>query len=244
MDFTLPPCPPLDDAAGEPPQIVQEAMARHRLVEHGLSFQLGRDVHYQGHSPKRGTLDYIAPSPKTGALFTCSKPGCVGRRFIVTAPPYGDPERNAFLELWDPTLRKLAGSLHGADRAALVEAYDRGGLAKLLANGTQARAAKQVSKRTRRVDKQRIEGAQKYMLQQRMVAPIDNDAIWDLVQLHERDPALYRKVTGADKKIEFQTARRHWQNIDAGLKARARKRWADRPEAEKQRLIAERDRRT
>jgi hypothetical protein len=219
-------------------------MARHRRDEHGLSFQLRRDVHYQGHSPKRGTLDYIPPSPKTGALFMCSKPGCQHRRFIVTAPPYGDPERNALLELWDPTLRTLAGSLQGADRAALVEAHDRGDLAKALVHGTQARAAKQVSKRTRPADRRRIEGAQKYMLQQRIVAPIDNDAIWDLVNLPKHDPALYRKVTGGDKTIEYQTARRHWQNTDAGLKARARKRWADRTEPEKQRLIAERDQRS
>jgi hypothetical protein len=244
MDFTLPPCPPLDDAAGVPPEIVQEAMARHRLVEHGLAFQLGRDVHYQGHSPKRGTLDYIAPSPKTGAAFMCSKRGCEHRRFIVTAPPYGDPKRNAFLELWDPTLRKLAGSLQGADRAAFVEAYDRGDYAKADLHSTQARAAKQVTKRTRPADKARIEGAQKYMLQQRMVTPIDNDAIWDLVKLPARDAALYRKVTGGDDKIKFETARKHWGHIDAGLKARARKRWADRPEAEKERLIAERDQRS
>jgi hypothetical protein len=242
--LTLPPCPPLDDAAGEPPKIVQAAMARHRRVEHGLSFQLRRDVHYRGHSPKRGTLDYVAPSPKTGALFTCSKPGCEHRRFIVTAPPYGDPERNDFVELWDPTLRKLAGSLQGADRAALVEAYDRGDYAKTQLQVTRARAAKQVSKRTRPADKRRIEGAKKYMLQQRMVMPIDTDAIWDLVDLPKRDPALYRKVTGGDDPIKFETARKHWQRIDAGLKARARKRWADRPEAEKQRLIAERDRRS
>jgi hypothetical protein len=244
MDFELPPCPPLDEAAGEPPEIVQEAMRRHRREIHGLGFQLGRDVEYPGHSPARATLAYIPPTVKAGARYRCSKPGCEHTPFIVTGPPYGDPGRNAFLLLWEPGLRAATKGLSAAEREAYIEVNDRGELARHALHASHARGAKQVAKRTRPADKRRIEGAQKYMLQQRTRVPRDDDAVWDLVRLQQRDPTLFRKVTGGDKKIAFDTARRHMQRIPADLKTRARRRWEARSEIEKQRLIEERDKRS
>src|SRR5437588_688387 len=64
MDLELPPCLLLDAASGEPPEIVLDAMRRHRVEVHGLGFKPGRDVAYAGHNPPRATLTYVPPTVK------------------------------------------------------------------------------------------------------------------------------------------------------------------------------------
>ena len=231
-----PPAVPLAEDPAEPPAEVHEAMRRHRREAHGLGFDVRRDVAFRDNHPKRATLTYRARTPNRSAAFFCTKPECRGLVFLVGDPPHGDPERSEFMVLWDPALRALTRGMDAGERQAFAERHERGEIGRELLHEAEAREAKRSTRRPRLADRQRIEGAQRFMLQRRTEAPRDEDAIWDLVQLRERDRKLYRMVTGGDRAIAYDTARKHWGRIPAQIRAGARKRWDARPEHEKRRL--------
>jgi hypothetical protein len=52
-----------------------------------------------------------------------------------------------------------------------------------------------------------------------------NEAVWELVHLHDREPGRYRQVIGSDRLPQYETLRRYWRQIPIAQRRAARQRF-------------------
>jgi hypothetical protein len=52
-----------------------------------------------------------------------------------------------------------------------------------------------------------------------------NEAVWELVHLHDREPGRYRQLTGSDDLPQYETLRRYWMQIPIAQRRAARQRF-------------------
>jgi hypothetical protein len=68
-------------------------------------------------------------------------------------------------------------------------------------------------------------GTQKFLLSTYAEVGKLNEALWELVHLHERDPGGYRRLTGSDELPEYETLRGYWKQIPIAQRRAARERF-------------------
>jgi hypothetical protein len=56
-------------------------------------------------------------------------------------------------------------------------------------------------------------GSQRFLLARYAQLGKLNEAIWELVHLHDREPGRYRQLTGSDHLPQHETLRRYWMQI-------------------------------
>jgi hypothetical protein len=52
-----------------------------------------------------------------------------------------------------------------------------------------------------------------------------NEAVWELVHLHDREPGRYRQLTGSNVLPQYETLRRYWRQIPIAQRRAARQRF-------------------
>ena len=56
-------------------------------------------------------------------------------------------------------------------------------------------------------------GSQRFLLASYAELGRLNEAVWELVHLHDREPGRYRQLTGSDDLPQYETLRRYWMQI-------------------------------
>lgn len=207
-----------------PPATVVEAIRRHHEDEHGLAFDLSRDIYFPGNTPDGTTYD-VSSDPARGDKFMCAICG-PGTNFLVGELPYGTPQRNALLQLTDRNLQTLLTGTHGEDREALTEAYDRGELGPLLLAGTAARKRRQVATRNSPAYQRRLAGFRTYFLDAYAREGSVERAIQSLVALYESDRDAYTRVVGTSRPFSEETFRKYVPKVTSDAeRTEAKSRW-------------------
>jgi hypothetical protein len=65
-------------------------------------------------------------------------------------------------------------------------------------------------------------GSQKFLLASYAEVGKLNEAVWELVHLHDREPGLYRQLTGSDDLPQYETLHRYWRQIPIAKRRAAR----------------------
>lgn len=203
-------------------------MRRHLENEHGLAFQLHRDVHFAGNEIRDPKLTYSPATPAHGARFWCER--CAGAVFTLGPPPYGDRERNALLRRTDPGLQGALSSVPPEDTEAFTEAWDRNqiGVAQLHEVGRRERMR---TSRRRPEAQLRQDNAARYLLAAYERLGRVEGAIDDLLELQRRDPKRYREILGTDRPYAYETVRTWWRKIPAEEREKAKVRHRERASA-------------
>jgi hypothetical protein len=68
-------------------------------------------------------------------------------------------------------------------------------------------------------------GSQRFLLASYAELGKLNEAVWELVHLHDREPGRYRQLTGSDDLPQFETLRRYWMQIPIAQRRAARQRF-------------------
>jgi hypothetical protein len=68
-------------------------------------------------------------------------------------------------------------------------------------------------------------GSQKFLLARYGELGKLNEAVWELVHLHDREPGRYRQLTGSDDLPQYETLRRYWKQIPIARRLAARQRF-------------------
>jgi hypothetical protein len=68
-------------------------------------------------------------------------------------------------------------------------------------------------------------GTQKFLLSSYAEVGKLNEALWELVHMHQRDPRRYRQLTGSDELPECETLRGYWKQIPIAQRRAARERF-------------------
>jgi hypothetical protein len=68
-------------------------------------------------------------------------------------------------------------------------------------------------------------GTQKFLLASYAEVGKLNEAVWELVHLHDREPGHYRQLTGSDDLPQYETLRRYWKQIPIAQRRAAKQRF-------------------
>ena len=68
-------------------------------------------------------------------------------------------------------------------------------------------------------------GSQKFLLRSYAELGSLNEALWELVHLHDREPRRYRRLTGSDVLPQYETLRRYWRQIPIAQRRAAKQRF-------------------
>lgn len=185
-----------------------EAIRRHHSQEHGLEFDLDRDVYFPGNTRQGTTYDYSSDRIR-GDLFFCAMCG-QGRNFIVGGPPHGTSERNAFLKQTDPHLKGLLAGTPFEDHDALIEAYDRQELGRLRRSKPTTRAGRRAATTHGKPDyRRRLDGFGPFFLDAYAKQGTVEGAIESLLALCETDRDAYAEVLGESTLYSAETFRQY-----------------------------------
>ena len=214
-----------ETARQPPPVTVVEAMRRHHQDEHGLSFDLERDVYFPGNTPEGSTYD-ISSDPVRGDRFWCAICG-QGRVFMVGAPPHGTPQRNAFLRQTDPYLRGLLAGARVEEHDALTEAFDRQQLGQpMLPSKPATRKRRKAAIRHTPAYQRRLQRFHAYFLDAYAEVGTIEGAIEKLVALHKSDPDAYTKILGTSRLLNEETFRQYvYRTTTKAERKQAKGRW-------------------
>jgi hypothetical protein len=191
-----------------------EAMRAHRQEEHGEDFDLRRDVSYAGNASETAPMTFVAATPAAGPKYRCK--GCEGRVFMLPDPYVGTPERRDHLRSFDPQVRTLLAGVDPQDEDALIDRIERRRL------GLFAPAPAEPPTRRRETTARRIEDCYEFLYQRRLAGRTVNEAISDLTDLHETNPALYREIVGTTRLYEAETFRDYYKELPEDKKKAAK----------------------
>ena len=68
-------------------------------------------------------------------------------------------------------------------------------------------------------------GSQRFLLARYAQLGKLNEAIWELVHLHDREPGRYRQLTGSDDLPQYETLHGYWKQIPIAKRRAARQRF-------------------
>jgi len=197
----------------------------HLATRHGRGdFDLRRDVAYVGNNPEGAVIVYLPESGLAGAQFVCKDPACVGRTFSAGEPTYGHPERNSWLLLAHPELGTtlLHRVTDPAERAMLLEDWDRGRLGEREAKAAHTRRAMHTNKADRPTVDERRERCQAFLLARVRKGAIVNDAIAAVDVLRTDDPPAYFTLMCGPTGRSLETLRKDWTAIPIAVRNAAR----------------------
>jgi hypothetical protein len=227
---TLDGMPATAETPREPPSAkLMEAMRRHHQDEHGLSFDLDRDVYFRGNTPAGTTYD-IASDPVGGERYWCAICG-PGRVFFPKGLPYGTPERNAFLQQTSPHLQALLAGTPFEEHDALTEVFDRQELGRLRppersAKPDARRRGTAASVRHTPAYQRRLEGFRPWFLDAYAATGSIERAIEMIVALHKSDLDAYSEILGTSRLLNEETFRQYvYRATSQDERARAKSRW-------------------
>jgi hypothetical protein len=75
---------------------------------------------------------------------------------------------------------------------------------------------------------QRRAGCQAYLLVKYEELGRLHEACWELAHLHDREPESYRRITGSDRLVAYETLHRYWKEIPLTQRRAARQRYLRR----------------
>ena len=55
-----------------------------------------------------------------------------------------------------------------------------------------------------------------------------HEAFWELAHLHDREPERYRRITGSDRLVQYETLHRYWRDIPHAKRRAAKLRYLRR----------------
>jgi len=209
----------------EPTPEAIQAIRDHLATAHGRSdFELRRDVAWVSNSPAGALVVYLPESGFVGARFVCKDAVCAGLIFLAGAPTYGHPERNASMLLAHPELSTtlLHGVTDPAERAMLLEDWDRGRLGQLQVTAAHTRRAQSTKKAGRPSVDDRRERCQQFLLARVREGARVADAIEALDGLRTTDPPAYRRCMGGPDIRTPETLRKYWSDIPIDVRNAAR----------------------
>jgi hypothetical protein len=218
-----------ETASKPPPATVVEAIRRHHEDEHGLTFDLDRDVYFPGNTPDGTTYD-ISLDPARGDKFFCAICG-PGTSFLVGELPYGTAKRNAFLQQTSPHLQGLLAGARIEDHDALTEAFDRQELGRLRPSDPSARPTVRRRGKTAAVRhspgyQRRLDGFRPYFLDAYAETGSIERAIAKLVALHDSDLSAYTEVLGTSRPLNEETFRQYvYGSTNKDEREQAKDRW-------------------
>ena len=209
----------------EPTPEAIAAMREHLKRVHGRAdFDLQCDVAYVGNSPEGAVIVYLPESGLSGPRFDCKHAACVGRIFTAGAPSYGHPERNAWLMFAYPELATtlLHGVTDPAERALLLEDWDRGRLGQRQLAAVHTRRAQATKKTDRPSVDERRKRCQQFLLARVREGARVIDAIAAPDALRTTDPSAYAPLMGGPDIRTPETLRKYWSDIPVDVRNAAR----------------------
>ena len=75
---------------------------------------------------------------------------------------------------------------------------------------------------------QRRASSQAYLLVKYEELGSLHQACWELAHLHDREPESYRRITGSDRLVKYETLHRYWKEIPIAERLAAKRRHLDR----------------
>ena len=209
----------------EPTPEAIQAIRDHLATTHGRTdFELYRDVAFRDHCPEGAQITYLAETSISGPRFECNDTACAGLIFLAGEPTYGHPERNSMLLLAHPELRTtlLAGVGDPADRAMLLEDWDRGRLGQLQVKAAHTRRSMSTKKQERPRVEERRARCQEYLLVRVREGAIVNDAIAALDALRNDDLFAYERLICGPGILKPETLKKYWGKIPIAVRSAAR----------------------
>jgi hypothetical protein len=202
----------------DPPKADEvERIRAHRQEEHGEDFDLRRDVSYAGNESETAPMTYVAATPAGGPRFWCK--GCEGRVFMLPDPYIGTAERRDHLRSSDPQLRTLLAGVDPKDEDEFIGRYERRKFGSWLAVVDPGFSE---PTRRREVTARRIKGCLEFLYQRRLAGRTVDEALADLVDLHDENRERYVEIVGDDNLYAEQTFRDYYKQLPAEKKKLAR----------------------
>jgi hypothetical protein len=207
----------------EPTPAAIEKIHIHLATRHGRGdFDLRRDVAYIDNCPAGALVTYLAETPIAPARFECA--ACPGRIFVAGDSTYGHPERNSLLLLAYPELGTtlLGGVGDAADRAMLLEDWDRGRLGQREVTAAHTRRSMDTKKADRPVVDERRERCQEFLLARVREGARVNDALAAVERLRTSNPPAYFTLMCGPTGRSLETLRKDWSAIPIAVRNAAR----------------------
>ncbi len=210
------------------PQLVVAAERHLAVDDHDLTGAelAGYFPDHRGAS-ETAVITYLPESRATPAHYTCSR--CPGRVFYPVDPSYGHPDRNAQLLRSTPGLREKVLGLTPAEAAIVIEHWDRH--RDTQGKDELVKVLKQQGLATKRAGRPevavRIARCQDYLLDAWERLGTQDEAIWELIALADKDPNAHRSIVGRRYPMAYSTYHQYLGKKDlserrAEVKARIR----------------------
>ncbi len=197
----------------------------HLATRHGRGdFDLRRDVAYVDNNPAGACVTYLAETAISAPRFVCADPGCAGLIFVADDPTFGHPERNAMLLFTHPELSTtlLGGVGNPAERAMLLEDWDRGRLGKREVKAARTRRAMHTKKADRPVVDERRERCQEFLLVRVREGSTVYEAIAAVERVRTADPPAYFYLMCGPTGRSLETLKKDWRAIPIAVRNAAR----------------------
>jgi len=205
----------------EPHREVLADIARHLEEVHARTdFEVARDVADRGNAQEGAVIVYRPETPRAPAGYECAL--CVGQLFYPVDPTYGHPARNAQLLRDNPRLREDVLGLGPDDAAIVIEHWDRGRATrgkKVLEEieAEQKAALVKESEATARAQRPevlaRITSCQEYLLEAWERLGVQDQAIWELIDMADNDPDRHREIVGRRYPMAYETYRQYLKDV-------------------------------
>jgi hypothetical protein len=209
----------------EPTPEAIQVIRDHLAAVHGRGdFELRRDVSFVDNNPGSAVIVYLPESGLSAARFTCKDEGCAGLIFPAGKPTYGHPERNTWLLLAHRELGTtlLGGVTDPAERAMLLEDWDRGHLGQLEVKAARTRRSMRTKKAARPSIDERRARCQEYLLARVRSGASVLEAVDALDALRGDEPHAYERLMCGPDILKSETLRKYWSDIPIAVRNAAR----------------------
>jgi hypothetical protein len=219
-----------------PPDDVVAAIRKHLADFHGLKLNLRRDVTWPGNRARNTIIDLELPNYMRRARFWCDHCG-PGRNFGVGEPIWG-PERVSYLRRTQPELESLLRGLPEHRWVETLKLWERGELQPRILDAALARERQKTRPPRDPASARRKAGCQKWMLD-RYAELGTREAVWDeLEEIIAGDRERWYEISGAYRAVERGTLEAYWKAIPSEERGAAKRRFLERPEAERKAELA------
>ncbi len=195
-----------------PPSAEEQAVAARHLAEHGIDFELARDVYLGG--PRRDEPLLWEPAKSVFDCQLCETRFATG---VITA------ERVFSAQLWDDSLKPfLVGARSEQERDEITRRYLAGELSAAVLQASRRASRRRPAKDPRPTVDHRRARVQDWILAQYAIEGVLERVIEKALDLQRDEPDKWR-AEACDKPRAASTLRRDWQQIPAELIEQAKR---------------------